>query len=159
MPKPIMPHIWFVDGAEEAMNYYTRVFPNSRVISIERYPDASLDPHFAGMQGKVISGIFELNGQKFACLDGGKQGFALNEAISFIVECKNQGELDYYWERLSDGTSEQCGWCKDRFGVHWQIIPENMAALQMRPEQIQAMMGMKKIDIAALEAAGENSGK
>jgi predicted 3-demethylubiquinone-9 3-methyltransferase (glyoxalase superfamily) len=156
MTQQIIPSLWFDNNAEEAMNYYVSVFPNSKITHIERYPDEALDPHFAGMTGKVITGEFELNGQKFVCLDGGPI-FQMNEAISFTVVCKDQDEIDYYWEKLSKTpSSEQCGWCKDQFGLSWQIVPENMGELlKAGPAAIQVMMGQKKIVIAELEAAGK----
>ncbi len=137
----------------EAMDYYVEVFPNSRIISVEKYPDEALDEHFAGMAGKVLNGRFSLNGVDFVCLDGGPL-FTFNESISFVVECADQDEIDRYWSKLSHvPESEQCGWCKDRFGISWQIIPSNMDQLLGRPEQIQTMMRQKKIVIAELENA------
>lgn len=150
--QKITPFLWFDNNAEEAMNYYVSVFENSKIIHIERYPDESLDKHFQGMAGKVITGIFELNGQQFMCIDGGPQ-FIFNEAISLFVSCTDQAEIDYFWSKLSHiPESEQCGWCKDKFGVSWQIIPNNMGELLGgRPQAIQAMMKMKKIIIDELK--------
>ena len=153
--QKITPSLWFHDNAEEAMNYYISVFPNSEISHIERYPDASLDPHFEGMAGKVISGEFVLDGLKFVCLDGGPV-FDFNEAISFTIACKDQAEIDYYWERLSKvPESEQCGWCKDQFGLSWQIIPENMGQLLAKGggKAVQVMMKQHKIIISELENA------
>jgi predicted 3-demethylubiquinone-9 3-methyltransferase (glyoxalase superfamily) len=148
----IRPFLWFDGDAREAMEYYCQVFPDSRIDRIDEYPDESLDGHFQGMAGKVINGEFTLSGVPFGCLDGGPF-FTFSEAISFGVECKDQEEIDYYWERLSAvPASEQCGWCKDRFGVSWQVVPANTSSLMRTPAQVQAMMRMKKIDIAALEA-------
>ena len=127
--QKITPFLWFDANAEEAMEYYVSVFPDSRIEHIERYPDESLDEHFKGMSGKVITGEFYLSGQRFLCLDGGPV-FTFNESVSFLVGCKDQAEIDYYWEKLSHVRgSEQCGWCKDKFGVSWQIVPENMSEL------------------------------
>ena len=152
---PISPCLWFDSNAREAMEYYVSVFPNSRIVSITEYPDESLSEHFAGMQGKVLTGEFVLNGVSFICLDGGP-AFRLPEAVSFAVECADQDEIDYYWNALSHvPESEQCGWCKDRFGLSWQIVPANMSELMRTDEQIQAMMQMHKLDISALEAAGQ----
>lgn len=136
------------------MNYYVSVFKNSKILHIEKYPDESSDEHFKGMSGKVITGIFELNGQKFMCLDGGPQ-YKFTEAISLFVPCEDQEEIDYLWSKLSHvPESEQCGWCKDKFGVSWQIIPSNMGKLiSGKPEAIQAMMKMKKIVISELQEA------
>lgn len=147
--QKITPSLWFDMNAEEAMNYYVSVFPNSHIDHIEYYPDESLDEHFKGMSGKVINGRFSLDGMEFLCLDGGPI-FKFNEAVSFTVTCKDQEEIDYYWQRLSHTPdSEQCGWCKDRFGMSWQIIPENMGDLLAKgPEVVQTMMKQKKIVIA-----------
>jgi len=149
MKQTIIPSLWFDNNAEEAMNYYVSVFPNSEITHIERYPDESLDEHFVGMAGKVITGEFTLNGLNYICLDGGPI-FQMNEAISFTVLCKDQAEIDYYWEKLSRvPESEQCGWCKDQFGLSWQIVPENMGELLAAgPEAVQIMMKQKKIIIA-----------
>jgi predicted 3-demethylubiquinone-9 3-methyltransferase (glyoxalase superfamily) len=153
MPEPIKPSLWFNDNAREAMEYYVSVFPNSHITSMESYPDESLDEHFTGMSGKILNGQFTLNGTDFICLDGGP-AFAFNEAISFVVPCADQDEIDHYWAALSHvPESEQCGWCKDRFGISWQIIPARMGELLRRPEQIQVMMGQKKIVIEELENA------
>ena len=131
------------------MNYYVGVFPNSQINHIEKYPDESLDEHFKGMSGKVINGSFTLDGMDFICLDGGPQ-FTFNEAVSFTVTCKDQDEIDYYWDKLSKvPESEQCGWCKDQFGVSWQIVPENMSELLAKgPAAIQTLMKQKKIVVA-----------
>lgn len=150
----IQPSLWFADQAREAMEYYTSVFPNSEIRSIELYPDESLDPHFEGMRGKVLSGEFTLDGVDFTCLDGGPVS-TFTEAVSFTVLCADQEEIDYYWHALSHTPeAEQCGWCKDRFGVSWQVVPQNMRQLTSTPAQVQAMMRMKKIVIEELEDAG-----
>lgn len=160
MQQPI-PCLWFDNNAEEAINYYVGVFKNSRIIRIDRYPDESLDEHFVGMSGKVINGEFELNGIRFTCLDGGPL-FKFNESISFVVECEDQAEVDYYWERLSSvPEAEQCGWCKDKFGLSWQIVPKRLGELLNDPDKekagraMQAMMKMHKLNVAELEAAFE----
>lgn len=157
--QKIVPSLWFDNNAEEAMEYYVSVFPNSKIISKDKYPDESLDEHFRGMSGKIINGQFELNGQKFTCLDGGPI-FRFNEAISFTIECEDQEEVDYYWEKLSHvPEAEQCGWCKDKFGISWQVIPKQLGELMRGddPEGVQrttlAMMKMHKLVVAELEAA------
>ena len=150
---PIQPCLWFDDTAREAMEYYVSVFPNSRIEHVEEYPDEALDENFRGMSGKVINGEFVLNGVPFTCLDGGPL-FRFNESISFIVWCADQAEIDDYWSKLSHvPESEQCGWCKDRFGVSWQVIPRNLDELMRTPAQVQAFMQQKKIVIAELENA------
>jgi predicted 3-demethylubiquinone-9 3-methyltransferase (glyoxalase superfamily) len=151
----ITPSLWFDMNAEEAMNYYCKVFTDAKINHIEYYPDESLDEHFKGMTGKVLNGDFELLGQRFICLDGGPI-FTFNEAISFTVSCKDQAEIDHYWDSLSHTPeAEACGWCKDKFGVSWQIVPENMAELMNGPAAIQSMMKMEKIVISELEKAGK----
>lgn len=150
----IVPSLWFADNnCNEAIHYYLKVFPNSTIDEVTYYPEAKLDKHFEGMAGKILNASFHLNGQKFLALDGGP-AFRINEAISFTIECADQSEIDYYWEKLSHvPEAEQCGWAKDKFGISWQIVPANMAELTQTPAQVQAMMQMKKIDIAALVAA------
>lgn len=153
-------HLWFDNQAEEAIKFYTSIFKNSRIISVHRYPDESLDAHFKGMAGKVIHGVFELAGQRFMALDGGPM-FKFNEAISLYVDCESQTEVDYFWEKLTaDGGEESmCGWLKDKYGVSWQIVPKQLEEL-MNDEDAektgrvtQALMQMQKIDIAALRRA------
>lgn len=152
MPN-ITPSLWFDMNAEEAMNYYVETFPNSKILSISKYPVESLDEHFKGMSGKVINGQFELDGQQFLCIDGGPI-FTFNEAISFTIICKDQEEIDYYWDKLSHvPESEQCGWCKDKFGLSWQIIPENMGELIASDAAMKVMMHQHKISIEELKAA------
>ncbi|MFD1550361.1 VOC family protein [Levilactobacillus fuyuanensis] len=150
----IVPSLWFADNnCDEAIHYYLKVFPNSTVDAVTYHPDEKLDAHFDGMTGKILTAEFHLNGQKFLALDGGPD-FRFNEAISFTILCADQAEIDYYWAKLSHvPAAEQCGWAKDRFGISWQIVPQNMSELTQTPAQIQAMMQMKKIEIAALLAA------
>ncbi|MCU1529464.1 MAG: hypothetical protein JWP75_3227 [Frondihabitans sp.] len=147
---PLRACLWFDNTAREAMEYYVDTFPNSRIIAIDEYPDESLDEHFTGMAGKVLNGQFALNGVEFVCLDGGPL-FPFTNAISFVVSCADQSEIDAYWAKLSDDpAAEQCGWCRDRFGVSWQIIPANMGELLTTPSKVQKMMGQKKIVIQEL---------
>lgn len=159
--QKITPSLWFNMNAEEAMNYYVSVFKNSKIVRIDYYPDESLDEHFKGMSGKVINGEFELDGVRFICLDGGPV-FEFNPAVSFTITCKDQEEVDYFWEKLSAvPEAEQCGWCQDKFGVSWQIIPTRLGELLTDPDTgrasraMQAMMKMHKLDVAALEAAAD----
>ena len=157
--QKIVPCLWFDKNAEEAMEFYHSVFKNSKIVSIMRYPDGPLEGPMKGMEGKVLTGIFELEGKQFMCLDGGPI-FKFNEAISFQVECHDQEEVDYYWEKLSAvPESEQCGWLKDKFGLSWQIVPKQLGEMLQDPDQakadrvLYAMLEMKKIDLAALEQA------
>ena len=152
----IVTNLWFDTEAEEAANFYVSVFPNSRIVGVSRYTEAG--PREAGT---VMTVAFELDGQRFVGINGGPE-FTFDEAVSFEVECKDQEEIDYYWERLTDGGSEgPCGWCKDRFGLSWQIVPTGMEELFSDPDQsraaraMQAMFGMRKLDIAALKAAAD----
>lgn len=164
--------LWFDNNAQEAMNYYVSAFNevfgnnNSKIVSIDYYPENAEDEHLKGMNGKVLHGIFELEGQRFICLDGGPI-FKFNEAISLYVEVDSQVELDALWDKLSVvPESEQCGWCKDKFGLSWQIIPKKLGELMMDPDKqslpggkekagrvMEALMKMHKIDIAKLEEA------
>jgi predicted 3-demethylubiquinone-9 3-methyltransferase (glyoxalase superfamily) len=151
-PQLITPCLWFDTNAEEAANYYCEVFENSRILRTTYYPTEGLADFQKDFAGKVLTVEFELNGQRFLGLNGGPL-FKFTEAVSFMVNCADQAEIDYYWERLSHiPESEQCGWCKDKFGLSWQITPEQQMA-DLNPKQFAAMMQMKKIDIAALEAA------
>jgi len=144
------------------MNYYTSVFKNSKIVHIERYPEGITSGPMAGMGGKVLTGVFELDGQQFMALDGGPGVFEFSGAISFLVECETQEEIDYFWEKLSAvPEAEQCGWCRDKFGITWQINPPIMGQLLASKDKEAAgramatMMKMKKIDIAELKRAYE----
>jgi predicted 3-demethylubiquinone-9 3-methyltransferase (glyoxalase superfamily) len=160
--QKIIPSLWFDKEAEEAMEYYVQTFnssPNkkseSKIVSIKRYPDGVKEGPMAGMGGKVLTGIFELDGQRYVCLDGGPI-FKFNESVSFVVFCEDQEEIDYFWEKLSAvPESEQCGWVKDKYGLSWQVIPKNMDELLKSPKALQAMLKMKKINIAELAEAGK----
>ncbi len=147
--QPITPCIWLDNTAEEAANYYVSIFPNSKIIEVMR---ASSDTP-SGPKGMVLTVSFEINNQQFLALNGGPH-FKLNEAVSFIVKCKDQEEIDRYWSLLSSvPESEQCGWCKDKFGLSWQIVPENMGELISSEASMKAMLEMHKIDIAKLKEA------
>lgn len=150
--QPITPCLWFDTQAEEAAKFYCDIFENSRILKMDHYPMEGLADFQKDRAGSVLTVSFELNGQTFMALNGGPD-FTFSEAVSFLVDCKDQAEIDYYWEKLSHvPEAEQCGWCKDRFGLSWQITPEQRMT-DMTPRQFAAMMEMKKIDIAALEAA------
>jgi predicted 3-demethylubiquinone-9 3-methyltransferase (glyoxalase superfamily) len=147
--QKITPFLWFNDNAEEAMNYYTSVFKNSKTLGVTRYGKNMPLP-----EGTVMTATFELDGQKFVALNGGPL-FKFTEAVSFVINCEDQEEIDYYWNTLTgDGGSEsQCGWLKDKFGLSWQVVPVNIGELVKNQGSVQALMGMKKLDIAALKAA------
>ena len=147
----ITPFLWFDQNAEEAVDFYLTVFPNSRILDQLRAPDDSLGPI-----GNILTIAFELDGQQFTALNGGPN-FKFTEAISFVVRCDNQQEIDDYWAKLTDGGSEiQCGWLKDKFGLCWQVVPANIADLLQHPKAMQAMYKMKKFDIAELERAAQS---
>jgi predicted 3-demethylubiquinone-9 3-methyltransferase (glyoxalase superfamily) len=158
--QKITPSLWFDMNAEEAMKYYISTFngsPNkkteSKIETIKRYPEGITEGPMKDMGGKVLTGIFELEDQKFMCLDGGPI-FKFNESVSYLISCKDQEEIDYFWGKLSHSKeNEQCGWCKDKFGLSWQIVPDNMGKLVEPPKALQAMLKMKKINIAELENA------
>jgi predicted 3-demethylubiquinone-9 3-methyltransferase (glyoxalase superfamily) len=151
--QKISPFLWFDSQAEEAAAFYTSVFKNSKVGHISRY-DAASAKASGQPEGSVLTVSFQLEGQDFTALNGGPL-FKFSEALSFSVECEDQTEIDYYWEKLSaHPESEQCGWLKDKFGLSWQIVPKNMDALIKSPKAMQALMQMKKIVIADLQKAG-----
>lgn len=157
--QKITPSLWFDKNCEEALNFYVSIFKDAKIISLQRYPDGPLDGPMKGMEGKVLTAIFELEGVRFMALDGGPI-FKFNESISFVVDCADQAEVDYYWGKLSAvPESEQCGWLKDKFGLSWQIVPRKLGELlgsddkEKANRAMQAMLQMKKIDVAALEAA------
>ena len=153
MPKSITPNLWFDTQAEEAAQYYCSIFPDSRIVEVLRTPGTD----------SVLTVDFELQGQHFIALNGGPH-FTFDEAVSFVVECDDQEELDRYWERLTDGGEEgSCGWCKDRYGLSWQVIPAGMDDLfrdedrERARRAIEAMFGMRKLDIAAIRAAADGA--
>lgn len=158
----ITPFLWFEHNAEEAMNYYVSVFKNSKIVRIDRYPSEGLEGPMKGFEGQVLNGVMELDGQVFWTIDGGPGVWEFSGATSFIVDCADQDEVDYYWEKLSSvPEAEQCGWCKDKFGMTWQVIPKQLGDLMTDPdkEKVQrvthAMLQMKKMVIADLEKAAE----
>lgn len=164
--QKIVPSLWFDKETEEAIAFYISVFngsphkgEDSRIVSITRYEKGMEVPGGDEMAGKVITAIFELNGQRFMALDGGPV-FQFNEAVSFYVECQDQVEVDYFWEKLSASPeSEQCGWLKDKYGLSWQIVPRQLGALLGHPNRKKAlaatnvMLKMKKIVVADLQEA------
>ena len=150
--QKITPFLWFDGNAEDAMNFYTSIFKNTKVGSISRFGEGGPGP-----AGSVLTASFELEGLQFTALNGGPH-FKFNEAISFHVACESQDEVDYFWDRLgAGGQMQQCGWLKDKFGVSWQIVPTALPRLLGDPDRtranrvMQAMLQMKKLDIAALE--------
>jgi predicted 3-demethylubiquinone-9 3-methyltransferase (glyoxalase superfamily) len=156
----IAPCLWFDGQAEEAARFYTGIFPNSRITDISYFGEAGYEVH-GRPAGSVMVAAFELDGQPFTALNGGPQ-FKFSEAVSLMVSCETQEEVDYYWEKLSAGGDEraqQCGWLKDKFGLSWQIVPTALLRLMSGPDRtksektMDALLQMRKLDIAALERA------
>ena len=154
----ITPCLWFDTEGEEAANFYTSIFPNSKILHVTRYGSAGPRP-----EGTVMTVAFEVDGQQFTALNGGPD-FTFNEAISFQVSCDSQEEVDEYWTKLSEGGEEgPCGWLKDKYGLSWQIVPAVLEELISDPDAgksqraMQAMLGMKKLDIAELQRAANQA--
>jgi predicted 3-demethylubiquinone-9 3-methyltransferase (glyoxalase superfamily) len=152
----ITPFLWFDTAGEEAAEFYVSIFPNSKIARVLRY-----DETFADRAGQVLTVDFELDGQAYVALNGGPQ-FTFSEAVSFMIHCADQGEVDYYWDKLVDGGEpSMCGWLKDKFGFSWQVTPDRLPELLSDPDPgrakraMAAMMTMAKIDIAAIEAAAD----
>ncbi len=155
MPR-ITPNLWFDDQALEAAEFYVSIFPNSRVTDVLHYTAAGPGP-----EGTVLSVNFELDGQPFTGINGGPV-FPFTEAVSLLVDCADQAEIDYFWDRLTEGGEEvQCGWLKDRYGLSWQVVPAGWEAIVNDPDRerarraTEAMLGMVKLDLAALQAAAD----
>jgi len=157
VPPKITPNLWFDTEAEEAAGFYVSVFARgSRVVNLTRYPEGSPGP-----AGTVMTVEFELAGQRFVAINGGPE-FTFDEAVSLEISCETQEEVDYFWERLSEGGEQrQCGWLKDRYGLSWQVVPTGMEEVfadsdpQRAQRAMQAMLGMGKLDIAALRRAAD----
>jgi predicted 3-demethylubiquinone-9 3-methyltransferase (glyoxalase superfamily) len=156
MQQKITPNLWFDTESEEAAAFYTSIFKNSRIVSVAHYTEAGPRP-----AGTVMTVEFELDGQRFVAINGGPQ-FKFDEAVSFQITCETQDEIDYYWDSLVEGGEEgPCGWLKDRYGLSWQVTPTGMEELFSDPDPeranraMQAMLAMKKLDIAALQSAAD----
>ena len=150
--------LWFDTEGEDAANFYTSLFPNSKILHVSRYGSAG-----PREEGTVMTVEFELDGQRFVGINGGPE-FTFDEAVSFQIDCETQDEVDSYWERLTDGGEEsQCGWLKDRYGLSWQVTPAGMEELFADPDParaeraMQAMLGMRKLDLAAMRAAADGA--
>ena len=158
--QKITPCLWFDDQGEEAARFYTGIFPNSKILNISYYGEAGQEIH-GQKPGTVMTASFELDGHEFTALNGGPH-FKFNEAVSFQINCDDQQEVDYYWEKLGEGGDEkaqQCGWLKDKYGLSWQVVPVilfellNDADKQKSQKVMKAMLQMKKIDISELNRA------
>jgi predicted 3-demethylubiquinone-9 3-methyltransferase (glyoxalase superfamily) len=155
---PIVPNLWFDTEAEEAAEFYCSVFDDSRIVNVTHYTESA--PREAGM---VMTVEFELDGQRFVGINGGSE-FKFDEAVSFAIECETQEEIDYYWEKLTEGGEESvCGWLKDRYGLSWQVVPTGVEEVFADPDKeradraMKALLGMRKIDMAALRGAAEGT--
>ena len=154
MMRPIAPCLWFPGNAEEAVDYYVSIFKDSRVLHIDRFSDVGPDP-----EAPVVFIEFEINGQSFQAINGGPE-FPFSEAVSFAIECKNQAEVDYYWDTLTTGGApSECGWLKDKYGVSWQVVPRALNDLlrdanrERAGQAMRRMLQMSKLDVAELQAA------
>jgi len=146
--QKITPNLWFKGVAKEAVDFYISIFPKSKVVSTAFYPTEGLADFQKEFAGKPLAIEFELVGQGFVAINAGPE-FTFNEAVSFSIACKDQEEIDFYWSKLSAvPASEQCGWLKDKYGLSWQVVPENMEELMKRPGAFKKLMEMKKIVIA-----------
>ncbi|MGH9249173.1 MAG: VOC family protein [Acidimicrobiales bacterium] len=157
MPK-LTSCLWFDTQGEDAANFYVSVFPNSRIVNVSHYGEAGPRP-----AGSVMTVAFELDGQPFMALNGGPE-FTFSEAISFMIDCADQDEVDYYWSKLGEGGEEgPCGWLKDRYGLSWQVVPAALGELASDPDPaksqavMEAMLGMRKLVVAELQAAYDSA--
>jgi predicted 3-demethylubiquinone-9 3-methyltransferase (glyoxalase superfamily) len=156
MDQKIIPNLWFDTKAEEAAGFYVSVFKDSRILNVAHYTEAGPRP-----AGTAMTVEFELEGHRFLAVNGGPQ-FTFDEAVSFAITCEDQDEVDYYWERLTEGGEESmCGWLKDRYGLSWQVVPKGMDELFADPDPsraqraMEAMLKMRKLDIEALRRAAD----
>lgn len=147
MFQKITPNLWFDGNAKEAVEFYTSIFPGSKVIATSYYPEEGLADFQKGLAGKELTVEFELSGQRFVAINAGPE-FKFNQAVSFSIACEDQEEIDYYWGKLSTvPEAEQCGWCKDWYGLSWQVVPKDMEKLMKGPDAFGNLMQMKKIVI------------
>ncbi len=150
--QKITPNLWFKGNAAEAINFYLSVFPEGKIISTSYYPEDGLLDFQKEFAGKPLAIYFELMGQEFVAINAGPE-FTFTEAVSFNIACKDQAEIDYYWNQLTEngGAESQCGWCKDKYGLSWQVNPENIEEIMLKPGAWEKLLKMTKIDIQALE--------
>lgn len=149
--QKITANLWFNGNAKEAVDFYVSVFKNSKILSTEYYPESpeeGLADFQTDLAGKVLAIDFELDGVRFTAINAGSE-FSFSEAVSFAISCEDQEEIDYFWEKLSSvPKAEQCGWCKDMYGLSWQVVPKNMQELMQKPNAFQTLMRQKKIVIS-----------
>ena len=145
MTKRITPNLWFDHNAKEAVDFYVSVFPESKIITMAYYPTEGLADFQKEFAGKELSIDFELSGNMFTAINAGPE-FKFSESVSFAIYCEDQAEIDYFWEKLSAvPEAEQCGWCKDKFGLSWQVVPKSIDELMNEPGSFAIMMQQKKI--------------
>lgn len=151
--QKITPNLWFKGNAEEAVDFYLSIFKDAKVVTKSYYPTEGLLDFQKPLAGQVLAIYFQLHGQDFVAINAGDE-FTFNEAVSFNISCKDQAEIDYYWDAITKNGGEEsvCGWCKDKYGLSWQINPENIEDLMLAPGAWEKLLQMKKIDIAALSA-------
>ncbi len=156
----ITPFLWFDDQAEEAVNFYQSIFPNSRILQIARYGEGGPGP-----KGAVMTIHFQLDGNEFLALNGGPADYGFNESISFVIDCPTQEDVDYFWDALVNGGEPiACGWLRDRYGLCWQVVPSELASVLGDPDPgranraMQAMLSMQKLDIRAMKEAAAGAG-
>lgn len=154
--QKITPNLWYDGNAKEAVNFYLSIFPEGKILATSYYPNEGLADFQQNMAGKELTVDFELYGQRFTAINAGPE-FKFNESVSFMITCKDQEEIDYYWTALTaDGGAESvCGWLKDKYGLSWQVVPEGMEELIKKPGAFQNMMQMKKIIITDFETASK----
>lgn len=149
--QKITPNLWFKGNAEEAVDFYLSLFPGAKIITKSYYPTEGLLDFQKEFAGKVLAIYFELLGEEFIAINAGPE-FTFTEAVSFNISCKDQAEIDYYWEKLTQngGSESVCGWCKDKYGLSWQVNPENIETMMLAPGAWEKLLGMKKIIIKEL---------
>jgi predicted 3-demethylubiquinone-9 3-methyltransferase (glyoxalase superfamily) len=149
--QKITPNLWFKGNAQEAVDFYLSIFPDGKIINTSHYPNEGLLDFQKSFAGKPLAIYFSLMGQEFVAINAGDE-FTFNESVSFNIACKDQAEIDYYWQKLTaeGGEESMCGWCKDKYGLSWQVNPEHIETIMQKPRAWEKLLSMKKIDIGIL---------